>query len=467
MLSLFAPGHHRNCEGVSRRELLQVGTLGMAGLTLVDLFRANAMGGQGNSILRDKAVVVLNLQGGPTHIETFDPKMTAPREYRAMFGETQTALPGVTFGSHFPLLGSMANRMAIVRCYSHGIGSHATAAKHVMAGGNSTGAQMGAIYARLAGTNSPRTGIPTNAVLPPGAVGEEFKSLGAQIDRVTEIGNLPSSYRPFDLSAGGEIVKNMQLRLEENRLGDRKSLLSQLDSYRQRLDENDSISGTDSYQQQAFDVITGGMSSAFDLEQESPKTIARYDTSQFTIPRHVRKKKANVPGQSPISLGKQMLLARRLIEADCRFVTVTSAGWDMHGNAFGINDGMPILGPAVDKAASAFLEDLEQRGLSDKVLLVITGEFGRTPKINNKGGRDHWGRLCTLAFAGGGLPMGQVIGASDRQAGQPAGQQVSSNQVLGTIMRQLFDLSEVRLRADIPVDIARAITSSEPIPQLT
>jgi len=245
MLSLFAPGRHQNCERFSRRELLQVGTLGIGGLSLVDLFRTNAMGGEGSSILRDKAVVVLNLQGGPTHIETFDPKMSAPREYRAMFGETKTSIAGVTFGSHFPLLGSMADRMAIVRCYSHGIGSHATAAKHVMAGGNATGAQMGAIYARLAGTNSPKTGIPTNAVLPPGAVGEAYKKLGAQTSRVTEIGDLPSSYRPFDPSAGSEIVKNMQLRMEEKRLGDRKSLLSQLDFYRRQLDTNDLIGGTD------------------------------------------------------------------------------------------------------------------------------------------------------------------------------------------------------------------------------
>ncbi|MEO1971152.1 MAG: DUF1501 domain-containing protein, partial [Pirellulaceae bacterium] len=154
------------------------------------------------------------------------------------------------------------------------------------------------------------------------------------------------------------------------------------------------------------------------------------------------------------------------VEAGCGFVTVTSAGWDMHGNAFGIDDGMPLLGPAVDKAVSAFIEDLEQRGLTDKVLLVITGEFGRTPKINNKGGRDHWGNLCTLMLAGGGLPMGQVIGQSDRTASRPATEPVTVKNLLATVMNTLFDVGKLRLVSGVPDEIARAITVSQPIPQL-
>ncbi|MCA9081225.1 MAG: DUF1501 domain-containing protein, partial [Planctomycetaceae bacterium] len=402
MFNLVASGSQSTCEGVTRRELLQIGTLGIGGLSLAQLFQLEAAAGtQAGSLLRDKAVVVLNLQGGPTHIETFDPKMTAPAEYRAMFGEAQTALPGVTFGAHFPMLAARAHHMAIVRCYSHGNSNHATAAKLVMAGGNSTGAQMGVLLSRLVGSNSPRTGMPINSVLPPKALGEKFAKLGGQTDRVTDIGTLPSSYRPFDPSAGSEVVRNMQLSIQEQRLDDRRSLLTQLDGLRREAEASDLLAGSDAFQQQAFDVIVGGISEAFNLDQESAATRARYDTSQFTIPRHVAKKKSNVPGQAPIALGQQMLLARRLVEHDCRFVTVTSSGWDMHGNAFGINDGMPILGPAVDRAASAFLDDLRERGMADRVLLVITGEFGRTPKINTKGGRDHWGNLCTLAFAGG------------------------------------------------------------------
>ena len=167
-----------------------------------------------------------------------------------------------------------------------------------------------------------------------------------------------------------------------------------------------------------------------------------------------------------MALGKQLLMARRLVEAGCGFVTVTSNGWDMHGNAFGINDGMPLLGSAVDKAASAFIEDLDQRGMLDDVLFVITGEFGRTPKINNKAGRDHWGNLCTLAFAGGGLRLGQVVGSSDSKAGTPASDPVSSLNLRATIMNTLFDTAELRITDGLPTDVVNEIIAGEPIKQL-
>lgn len=467
MLKILSNGYTRNCEGVNRREFLQIGTLGLGGLTLSNLLAAKSHAASGGKVVKDKSVVVLNLQGGPTHIETFDPKMTAPREYRAMFGEVKTNLPGVTFGHHFPMLAQLADRMAIVRSYRHGIGSHATAAMHVMAGGNSTGAMMGSLFARIAGVTHPRTGIPMNAVLPPGAVGDDYKKLGAQTARVTDTGTLPKSYAPFDPSAGSQIVKNMELSIPERRLDDRRGLLAHLDRLKRQTESSEGFSGADAFQKQAFDVILGGIGSAFDISQESPETLRRYDTSHIDIPNYLYKKKnKNLQRQSPITLGKQMLMARRLVEAGCGFVTVTSAGWDMHGNAFGIDDGMPILGSAVDKAASAFIEDLAERGMTNDVLFVITGEFGRTPRINKKGGRDHWGNLCTLAFSGGGLPMGQVIGQSDRTASTPATEPISSGQVLATVMNSLLDIGQLRLESGVPTDIARALTESEPIPQL-
>ncbi|MDA1016661.1 MAG: DUF1501 domain-containing protein [Planctomycetota bacterium] len=467
MLSILSDGHAHNCERVSRRELLSIGTLGIGGLSLAGLLQSKSAAASGGPLVRDKAVVVLNLQGGPTHIETFDPKMTAPSEYRAMFGEVQTKLPGVTFGSHFQRLATWADRMSVVRSYRHGIGSHATAAMHVMAGGNSTGANMGSLFARVAGMTNPRTGIPSCTVLSPPSAGQQYKSLGAQTQRVTSVGTLPKAYAPFDPSAGSDIVKNMELKISESRLDDRKSLLSGLDQLQRRIDGSGVLDSASSFQQQAFDVILGGIGDAFDLTQEDPKTIERYDTRHLDIPKHLYKKKnKNLQRQSPMALGKQMLLARRLVQAGCGFITVTSAGWDMHGNAFGIDDGMPLLGTAVDVAASAFLEDLERLGLAEKVLLVITGEFGRTPRINKKAGRDHWGNLCTLAFAGGGLPMGQVIGASDRTASVPASTPVRSDQVLATIMHTLFDIGELRIRSGVPSDIARVLTESLPIPQL-
>lgn len=458
----------RNCEGITRRDLLQVGTLAIGGVSLADLLAIEAQAGTGtNPILRDRSVVMLNLQGGPTHIETFDPKMTAPAEYRAMFGEVKTSLPGVTFGSHFERLAKHADNMSIVRSYRHGISSHGTASQHVAAGGNSTGANMGSLYSRLAGMTNPKTGIPTSAVIQPGAVGPKYKNLGAQVSRITSTGSLPSSFKPFDPSAGGDIVKNMELKVDQRRLDDRRSLLSGLDGFKRQLDSAEGLAGADEFQQQAFDVILGGIGDAFDISQEDPRVVEQYDTGHIDISKRLYKKKnKNLAKQSPVALGKQMLMARRLVESGCRFVTVTSAGWDMHGNAFGIDDGMPILGTAVDVAASAFLADLERIGLSNKVLLVITGEFGRTPRINKKGGRDHWGNLCTLAFAGGGLPMGQVIGQSNRTASVPASDPITSSQVLATIMHYLIDIPELRLVTSVPGEITRALTSANPIHQL-
>lgn len=468
MLTLFTGRSHRTCEGYTRRDMLQVGTLGIGGVTLANLLAAKSVQGSGGDLLvKDKAVVVLNLQGGPTHIETFDPKMTAPSSYRAMFGEVKTSLPGITFGSHFPKLAGMANRMAVVRNYRHGIGSHGRAAQHVMAGGNPTGANMGSLYSRVAGLTNPNTGIPNTAVIVPKAAGDDYKKLSNNPSRVTALGTLSSAYKPFDPSAGGEIVNNMKLRISQERLDDRKSLLAGLDAFKRQAEQSNLLAGADRFQQQAFDVLVGGISSAFDISQEAPANVARYDTAAFDIPKALYKKKnKNLRNQSPIALGKQMLMARRLVQAGCRFVTVTSAGWDMHGNAFGVDDGMPLLGPAVDTAAGAFMEDLEELGMTDDVLLVITGEFGRTPRINKKGGRDHWGNLCTLAFAGGGLPMGQVIGRSDRTASVPNGDVVTSNMLLGTVMNVLFDTGKLRIQTAIPADIRIPMADSPTIKQL-
>jgi uncharacterized protein (DUF1501 family) len=207
---------------------------------------------------------------------------------------------------------------------------------------------------------------------------------------------------------------------------------------------------------------------AFDLSKEAPKTVERYDTSKFEPTDAVKKRNSYATQFSPVALGKQMLLARRLCESGCGFVTVTCPGWDMHGGGkeFRMDDGLASLTPALDKAASAFIEDVERRGLSDRILLVITGEFGRTPRINKNGGRDHWGNLCTLAFAGGGLRTGQVIGRSDKIAGEPASTPVTSSNVLATVMHSLFDVGELRLQVGVAKDVERIITGGEPIRDL-
>jgi hypothetical protein len=447
-----------------RREFLRIGTA-MGGLTLPGLLAARAAAS--GSAVRNKSVVVLNLQGGPTQFETFDPNMQAPVEIRSITGEVKSALPGVTFGGTFPQLAALADRMAVVRSYRHGISSHGPAALHVMAGGNPTGAMMGSLYSRVAGLTNDRTGVPRNVLVTARAMGPQHKELYYNAKRVSQTGALPAAYRPFDPSAGSELVENMRLRVDGSRLDDRRSLLSQLDALRRRLD-NGRLEAADQFQQQAFDVLVRGVAAAFDLSQEDPRTLARYETGELEPTAAVKKRNSYAKQFSPVALGKQMLLARRLCEAGCGFITVTCGGWDMHGGGkeFTMADGLASLTPAVDKAVSAFIEDVHQRGLSDDILLVITGEFGRTPRINKNGGRDHWGNLCTLAFVGGGLPMGQAIGRSDRTGSRPASDPISSSNVLATIMHALFDIGQVRLMTGIPREVVRVITGGQPIAEL-
>ena len=463
MINVTANQINRDCAGAPRREFLRIGALGLGGVTLP---RVLALASGGLDVVHDKAVVILNLQGGPTQVETFDPKMTAPREYRAMFGEVKTSLPGITFGSQFPMLAKLAHKMAVVRSYRHGISSHGPAALHVAAGGNPTGACMASLYARVAGITNAKTGLPNNTIVIPAACGTEYKDLSSVPARVTETGSLPAAYKAFDPSKGSTLLEDMKLHLPKGRFDDRRGLLQKFDKLRSHLDAK--MENTSTFEQQAMNIVLRGMSSAFNLSKEAPRTLERYDTGHIKPDEGTMKRNSYAKQFSPVALGKQMLMARRLVEAGVGFVTVTCTGWDMHGGGkeYTIKDGMPVQAPAVDKAASAFIEDIIQRGLYEKVLLVITGEFGRTPKINPKGGRDHWGNLCTLAFAGGGLKMGQVIGASNKTVSEPARDPISSNQLLGTIMHTLLNTSNLRLRTDLPEEVQRAINESQPIRQL-
>ncbi len=465
MLTILESSHGR---GTTRRELLRVGTSAIGGLTLASCLSTKARAAADRSAVKDKSVVVLNLQGGPTQFETFDPKMTAPQEIRSITGEVQTTIPGVTFGGTLPKLAALADKMAVVRSYCHGISSHGPAAMHVMAGGNPTGAMMGTLFARVAGLTDPMTGMPENVLVTPSVVGSQYRKLYHNVARVSQTGTLSPIFKPFDPSAGGEIIDNMRLVLKGKRLDDRRTLLHELDRLRRHFGVSSIVESANRFQQQAFDVLMRGVADAFDLSQEDPKTVARYSTSAFEPTAAVKKRNSYAAQFSPVALGQQMLLARRLCEAGCGFVTVTQGGWDMHGGGkeYTMADGLNSLTPAVDKAVSAFIEDVERRGLSYKILLVITGEFGRTPRINKNGGRDHWGNLCTLAFVGGGLQMGQVIGRSDRTASAPATNPISSGNVLATIMHTLFDIGKVRIIPSVPSDVEQTITGNQPIRQL-
>ena len=469
----------RVCQGATRREFLRIGSLGLGGLSLSSLLSAKSQA-RDRSFIRDKSVVLLFLQGGPPQVEMFDPKMDAPAEIRSCTGEVKTRLPGVTYGGTFPQLGQMADRIAVVRSFASGDGGHNQLP--VLTGGSPTEATMGAQFARMAGANHPVTAMPTHTIVLPEQVQPDLKlgeptgpfSYGYIKQNYPLSGRLGRAFDGLLLDGGKGLTSNLTLNMPRERFDDRRSLLSQLDALKRRFDQTGELAGADAAEQQAVEVLLRGIADAFDLSKENPQTIARYDTSHLFRMEdwHQGGKYYNgLRNQSRVTnlLGQQMLMARRLCEAGCGFVTVVDGCWDFHGD--GNNPptpvGMPLLGPQVDHAVAAFLQDLEERGLSEKILLVITGEMGRSPnKDRRNGGTGHWSRLTPLLVAGGGLRMGQVIGQTDRQGGEATSKQYLPENLLATVMQTLFDPFEARLVTGLPGELSRAITTSEPIREL-
>ena len=451
----------------NRREFLRLGSWGLGGLTLAKSLEA-AEGAKTKPILRDKSVVFLFMHGGPSQFETFDPKMDAPAEIRSTTGEIPTALPGVTFGSSLPRLAGLADRLSIVRSFTTGNGRHDI---KPIVGKATDGASLGSIYARIAGSTHPANGMPRNVALYPRAVDSNAQPANMKFGEFGSTGSLGSAFAPFVPGGSGDLQRNMELALSQTRLGDRRSLLRGLDRLRRASDETGALGGVDRFREQAFETILGGVADAFDLTREDDATVRRYDTEPLVKPDAISRQWNNYNNyvDNARSLGKLMLLARRLCEAGAGFVTVTTNFvWDMHSdrNNAGVEEGMGYMGPPFDHAVSAFLEDVAARGLSDRILLVCCGEMGRTPKINGRGGRDHWGGLAPLMLAGGGLNMGQVIGESTRDGGAPLSNRCEIPNLVSTIFHTMFDVGELRLKPDVPRDVMRMIEAGRPIPGL-
>jgi hypothetical protein len=453
----------------SRRSFLQVGGLGLGGLTLSQLLGWKAAAAQAGIPLKDKSVVFLFMHGGPPQQETFDPKMDAPAEIRSSTGEVKTTIPGVTFGGTFQKLAQRAHRLAIVRSYTTGNGNHDI---KPIVGQDSLNANLGALYSRIAGANVPSTGMPRNVALFPRAVDEAAQERVKQFGNFLAHGTVGSACAPFAPgSAKNGLQGDMTMWMSRQRLQDRMYLLDRIDGLKRALD-NGAADGLGELQQQAVNMIMGGISEAFDLSHEDPRTIARYDTAPLINPNSISKswnnhKNYRDHGQT---LGKLMLMARRLCERGAGFVTVTTNFvWDFHSdkNNAGAAEGMDYCGIPFDHAVSAFLDDIHERGLSDRILLVCCGEMGRTPKLQKNGGRNHWGKLAPLMLAGGGLRMGQVIGQSSPDAGEPASDPVTNDNLIGTIMNTLLDVGEVRLMESLPRDVHRVVTSARPIKGLS
>jgi hypothetical protein len=310
--------------------------------------------------------------------------------------------------------------------------------------------------------------MPTNVALFPQAISSAAGPVIKKFGDFASSGELGATYQPFVPGAGSGAQADMTLSMPQARLDDRRTLLSSLDLWKRQMDSNGVVSGMSEFQSLAFDVLRRGVSDAFDLSKEDPRLIARYDTSRLLPKDRISTQWNNREhyADNAATLGKLLLMARRLCERGCGFVTVTTSFvWDMHAdsNNAPCRTGMDYVGRPFDHAVSALIEDIESRGLSEKIMLVCCGEMGRSPKLNVKGGRDHWGGLAPLMIYGGGLKMGQVIGQSARHGGEPSSQPVTIPDLISTIMHTLVDVGEARVTDGLPPNLLNVLTRGEPI----
>ncbi|MCX7420574.1 MAG: DUF1501 domain-containing protein [Planctomycetia bacterium] len=421
MLTLVSQNAHPNCDGIGRRDFMKIGGLGLGAFGLPQLLAARELAAKSSKSVKDTSVVWLWLGGGPTHVETFDPKMSAPIEYRSVTGEVTTSVPGVTIGGQFQKMAAQAEHFAFVRSFAHTNSGHGGGTHFLMTGydnrmadngGQPTRPSLGSITSRLRGANHPETGMPTYVRLDNiGADGPAFLGTG---------------YAPF--GTNNQAKTNMTLRTSLERVEDRRALLDGFDRFQRDADRTGLMSGLDAFEQQAFNLVLGNATDAFDLKKESKEVVSKYGKG----------------------LGEQLLIARRLCESGCGFVTLNYGGWDMHGN---INQALKGRVPMLDHAVATFVNDVRERGLNEKILLVITGEFGRTPRINKNAGRDHWAPLSTLALSGGGLKMGQVIGESDSKVTRPLSRPITPQDLMATV----FDVLGIDLATQFTNQAGRPV----------
>jgi len=420
MLSILGGGS-KFCDGVSRRNFLKIGALGLGGLALPDLLRAES-----NVGLRKghKAVIMIFLPGGPSHQDMFDLKMDAPSEIRGEFRPIPTTVPGIQICEHLPKLAKLIDKTAIIRSIVGATGDHyavqcLTGRTHVNppAGGWPS---MGSVLAKIEGVVDPA--MPPFVGLSPKMGHMEWADAGVP-------GFLGAAYAPFKPDGNGkaDMVLN-GITLE--RLADRRALLKSFDSFRRDVDASGLMNGLDSFNEQAFGMLTSNkVLEALDIEKEDSKIREMYGKGD---PK-------NRDDGAP-KLMEHFLMARRLVESGARCVTLAFSRWDHHGDNFGaLRQDLPLL----DQGLSALITDIYQRGLDKDVSVVVWGEFGRTPTINKDGGRDHWPRVSCALLTGGGMKLGQVIGSTDRLGGEAVERPVQFGEVFATLYHNLgIDVSK-------------------------
>ena len=411
MLDLFT-GSSSDCTGMKRRTFLQVGGIAALGLGLPTFLRARASSPV--APVKVKRCILLWMQGGPSHIDTFDPKPEAPAEIRGDFKTISTAIPGVQFTEVAPMLAKSAKNFAIIRGHDPKNGSHGVA-DHLMMSGMKFNASLP--FPCFGSTVAKERGF-VGGMLP-------FVQLGKSIDRRFNggvAGFLGDEFNPFEVheDPSAKVFKVRDLGLaddaERQRLERRYSMLTELETYQKHVETSSvPVHARDTFYEKAHGIITSPIAKkAFDVNAETDATRDRYGRNQ---------------------LGQSCLLARRIIESGVQFVTVTDGGWDTHTNNFkSLKDK---LMPRVDQGLSALVEDLKTRGMLDDTLVVWFGDFGRTPKVNPTAGRDHWATAGVALMAGGGTPGGTVVGRTNPLAEYVVDNPVSPQDLAATIYTKL------------------------------
>ncbi len=404
----------RTCDGVNRRDFLRIGGLAIGGLTLPNLLRHEAAAAEAGGSSKRKSVILVWQAGGPSHLDMYDLKPTAPAEYRGEFKNIATNVSGIEIGEHCPLQAKMFDKFSVVRSATHTNAGHGMASQWMLTGyqptievGDNIYPSCGSVVAALKGPNEP--GMPAYCNVP--------NRLG-----LGKAAYLGASYNPFAPDSNpndqGFQVKNMKLpgQTTLSRLERRQQLLGQVDTIRRDIDAKGDIVGLDKFYRDAFEMVTSEKAlRAFDINQEDPRLREKYGRND---------------------LGQSCLLARRLVEAGVTYITVQAGGgWDTHGDNFAQLKNNLL--PKFDMAVAALVDDLYVRGLQDEVLVMAMGEFGRTPRINVGSGRDHWPGAMSVLFAGGGLKMGQAIGTTDARAEYPTTKPYSPGCVLSTMYHTL------------------------------
>lgn len=423
MLGLLHAAHAqpRLCNGVSRREFLRIGALGLGGITLSQLLAAESQAGTRQ---QHKSVIMIYLVGGPPHQDLWDLKPDAPSEIAGPMRPTKTNVSGIEICDLLPQLAQRMDRLAIIRSIVDSQADHDAYQCYtgrrpgptVPAGG---WPQFGSAVAKIQGPVDPA--IPPFASACYTTTHPPYNEPGP--------GFLGVGQSPFQAIGAGR--QNMVLQgVTPAQLGDRRSLLASMDRLRRDIDQAGKFTGMDAIAQQAFGILTSSkLVDALDLSKEDPKLVARYGTGNDKI---------FMDDNGAPRVPQSFLLARRLVEAGCRVVTVNYSKWDWHGGSYrSIFEREAEDFPPFDNALAALLDDLRDRGMDRDVTVLVWGEFGRTPVISKQLGRDHWPRVNSALLAGGGMRTGQVIGATDRLGGEATARPVTFGEVFATLYHNL------------------------------